>query len=295
MYGMKTRSELQRDFLLAFGAFVIALVLWQFSPLSPVVYPLRLFVTFIHELGHGTAAILTGGEFLKFEVKSNGAGLAYSRGGLRPIVISAGYVGTAVFGAGLLFAANRLRRPQRAAIGLGGAFVGLTLLFSGLGLSNFNLLEALLTLIILGGAGCVLLRAQTPSGKWLAAVAVAFAIVVVIYFAAGDHVLTVVVGILSGLALMALGIYGEREPNLFVLNFLAFVVGLNAITDAWVLLQIVSNSAIVPQNDATSMAQETAFSATFWALIWIGLAMGLLGAASWLAFVRPLRSAAQVE
>ena len=68
----------QRDLGLALAAFLIAFVLWQVQGLGVLLYPFRLFVTMIHELGHGTAAILTGGSFLRFEVSEQGAGLAYT-------------------------------------------------------------------------------------------------------------------------------------------------------------------------------------------------------------------------
>ena len=45
---------------------MIALVLWQMQGLFFLAYPFRLFVTMIHELGHGMAAVLTGGRFPAF-------------------------------------------------------------------------------------------------------------------------------------------------------------------------------------------------------------------------------------
>lgn len=74
-----TRAS-QRDVGLAILAFLIAFVLWQMQGLFFLTYPLRLFVTMIHELGHGLAAILTGGSFLHYEVTRRGAGLAYTSG-----------------------------------------------------------------------------------------------------------------------------------------------------------------------------------------------------------------------
>lgn len=278
----------RRDFILAFAAFIVAFVLWQFRPFSPVTYPLRLFVTFIHELGHGTAALATGGEFRNFEVQSSGAGLAYSAGGFRPVVIAAGYVGTAVFGAVLLYTANRYGNPRRIAMILGICFILLTLGYSGLGLSHFNFVEVLFVLGILGGSGYVLLTAQEDKPRWAGAVGCMLGLLMVIYFAAGDNVLTVIVGVVSGIALILVGRYADRDITLFVLNFLAFVVGLNAITDAWILYQIVSQPTLVPHNDATSMARETIFPAAFWATTWIITAIILLGGATWLTFVRPL-------
>ncbi|MDM8529606.1 M50 family metallopeptidase [Anaerolineales bacterium HSG25] len=101
-------------------------------------YPFRLLLTMVHELSHGLAAILTGGEFVRFIIESNGAGLAYTAGGLRVIVIPAGYLGAALFGA-VLILLGRNHRWSRWAIGLiGGAFFlfgftyGLSGIFAGL-------------------------------------------------------------------------------------------------------------------------------------------------------------------
>jgi hypothetical protein len=246
-------------------------------------------VTFIHELGHGTIAILTGGEFIRFEVYSNGAGLAYSRGGFRPAIISAGYMGTAIFGAGLLYAANRVKQPQRIALGLGIAFIAFTLLFSGLGLGNFSILEILFTLAVIGVSAYFFLTQPTDRGRAYAAVGLIAGAGLLLFFAAGNNLGTVFVGILSGIGLILLSYYGTRNLNLFLLNFLAFAVGLNAITDAWVLLRIINNSPLVPQNDAGNMAHEVAFSAPFWAMTWIITAVLLLGISTWFTFIKPMR------
>lgn len=88
-------------------------------------YPFRLLLTIVHELGHGVAAILTGGQFLSFEIYSNGAGLAYTAGGWRFIVIPAGYLGTALFGAVLILLG---RNPAWSRVGLGGIGAAMFLL-----------------------------------------------------------------------------------------------------------------------------------------------------------------------
>lgn len=81
-----------------------------------VAYPFRLLTTLVHELGHGLAAIVTGGDFLRFVVFPDGSGLAYTAGGWRLIVIPAGYLGAAAFGALLIVAGRRPRgRGSRSA------------------------------------------------------------------------------------------------------------------------------------------------------------------------------------
>lgn len=280
----------KRDVALALLAFCGAFVLWQFSPLVALVYPLRLFVTSVHELGHGLAAIVTGGEFVRFEVQSNGAGLAYSRGGIREIIIAAGYVGTAIFGAVLLFTSNRVRRPEMVAVGLGIAFAGLTLLYSGLAIGHLNTLERVVAFGLLLVGGGYFLVTPKNLGRWRALGIMLMGLLTFLFWAAGDNSLTVIVGVMSGVLLIYigyLGVLGHRDVTLFTLNFLAFVVGLNAITDAWFLLRIVRNDRLIIRNDASAMADVTGVSATVWAAAWILLAITLLGGAIWVTFVRP--------
>lgn len=118
------------------------LLLWQVPTLGWVVYPFRLFGTFVHELSHGLAAIATGGQFVRFSVSPDLSGLAWSAGGVRWIVASAGYVGSAIFGGFLVLLAARGVPARWLLLGLGGLLCLLCLLYvrnwfgivSGLGL-----------------------------------------------------------------------------------------------------------------------------------------------------------------
>lgn len=103
--------------------------LWQVPWLGWIVYPFRVFGTFVHELSHGLAAIATGGDFVRFSVSPDLSGLAHSAGGWRTVVASAGYVGSAVFGGVLLVLHARLLGSRSLLLGLGLAFGLLCLLF----------------------------------------------------------------------------------------------------------------------------------------------------------------------
>ncbi len=113
-------------------ALVAVFVLWNVPQLDAVLYPFRLFVTYVHEAGHGLAALLTGGRFLGFEVFHNGAGLARTAGGSPLFILPAGYLGAALFGAVLFFLVNRYHRARIIAMSLGVLLILFTLLF-GLG------------------------------------------------------------------------------------------------------------------------------------------------------------------
>jgi hypothetical protein len=130
---------------------VLIVVAWQVPWLQWFVYPFRLFGTFVHELSHGLTALLTGGYFHRFEVQPDLSGVAWSAGGVRMLVASAGYVGSAIAGGVLILLHQRLLSSRVLLIGLGVALAVLCVLFvrnlfgvtTGLGLAALLLLAGL--------------------------------------------------------------------------------------------------------------------------------------------------------
>jgi hypothetical protein len=104
---------------------VAAIALWDW----PVLYPIRVFVVLLHELGHGLAAVLTGGEIVKIAISPDLGGACWSRGGIRLLVLPAGYLGSMFFGGLILVAAARSRNDRWLAASLGLATVTLSLVF----------------------------------------------------------------------------------------------------------------------------------------------------------------------
>lgn len=103
------------------GIAAILMFFWN----NPVVWPLKILVVFFHELGHALAALATGGEVVSIGLEPSTEGVTYTRGGIRLIVLNAGYLGSLISGIALL-AAARTPRGARFAIGalavlLGGA------------------------------------------------------------------------------------------------------------------------------------------------------------------------------
>jgi hypothetical protein len=111
-------------------AAVIAYLLWNVDALSPLMYPFRLFVTYIHEAGHSLMALLTGGRVLGFTVSSNGSGLATTAGGTRALILPAGYLGAAFFGAVLFYVLNTRPYARTISIILGIGLVAFTLMYA---------------------------------------------------------------------------------------------------------------------------------------------------------------------
>jgi hypothetical protein len=284
----------RRDFSLALIAFIIALVLWQMQGLFFLAFPFRLFVTMIHELGHGMAAVLTGGKFLRFQVTSRGAGLAWTSGGSRFVIIQAGYLGTALFGAALLFITHHVKRPGRVAMGIGVFVAILTLAYTGIRLSNLSVPETLISGAILAAGAYLLLTRDMDRGEHRVGVLVlAGGGLLLLALAGKSNTITILVGLLSGLALIGIGLYGSRDLVVVVLTFLAFLTGLQAITDSWVLFKVVSLPyGLMPANDASSMAREFGGSAALWALVWITMDVIIFGVTTYYTLIKPVRRGA---
>jgi len=99
------RPRAVRDNLLLLLFATVATVILNFLPYNHIIlYPLRLFVTFIHESGHAFASVITGGSVDSLTVSPNGEGLTITRGPgwAAWLTLSGGYLGTTIFGAALL-------------------------------------------------------------------------------------------------------------------------------------------------------------------------------------------------
>lgn len=124
--------KLRRETLLiTILALVAVFILWNVQQLEALVYPLRLFVTYIHEASHSLTAIVTGGHVNGFTVSPDGSGLAQTSGGAIAAILPAGYLGAAFFGSALFFLSNRFPRWIRGmAISIGTFMVIFTLIFA---------------------------------------------------------------------------------------------------------------------------------------------------------------------
>ncbi|MEM9916938.1 MAG: M50 family metallopeptidase [Bacteroidota bacterium] len=72
-----------------------------------VLYPITLFVTFLHEFGHALGAIITGGTVENLQVNEDGSGFTVTRGGSRGIILMGGYLGSAILGNLLFYIGSR--------------------------------------------------------------------------------------------------------------------------------------------------------------------------------------------
>ncbi len=139
----------------------LGVVFWS----SPVLYPIKLLVVMIHETGHAVSTWLVGGEVRRITIASNQSGMCLSAlpSGFLPkvVVYSAGYVGSAIASASMLWFAFRVRRPRWLFIGLAGWLALMGVVYAG---SAFTLVFCLA-----GAAGFFLAARYLPDDviEWM--------------------------------------------------------------------------------------------------------------------------------
>ena len=133
-----TQSDIVKRKLAFLGGFLLFFAALWFLWETPVVYPLKIFVVMLHEISHGIASIATGGNIEKIVLDPYQGGACYCGGGNAFLTLSAGYLGSLLWGVGLLAATNSRRIPTPALVfGVGTLVVVLTALYvrNGFGLA----------------------------------------------------------------------------------------------------------------------------------------------------------------
>ncbi|MCP4137021.1 MAG: M50 family metallopeptidase [bacterium] len=93
------------------------------------VYPLKIFVVLLHEISHGLAAVLTGGTIVKIQINQNQGGVCYTQGGARALILTAGYLGSMLWGGLILAAAARTNWDKYISGIIGAAVLAVTVIF----------------------------------------------------------------------------------------------------------------------------------------------------------------------
>ena len=103
---MRYQAKQKFRFLSLFVALFTAIwFLWDTS----FVYPLKLFVVLLHEISHGFASILTGGEIQSVEITPQQGGVCRCPGGNVFLTLSAGYLGSLLWGGLMILGAESLK------------------------------------------------------------------------------------------------------------------------------------------------------------------------------------------
>lgn len=110
-------------------ALLASLLLWNLPFGGVLLYPFKLLATWLHELSHGLAMMITGTGFDRVVIYRDTSGLAYAESGAGPfaaaVIAAAGYMGTPLWGAALLVVTPAARSARVAMLVLG-ALLGIS-------------------------------------------------------------------------------------------------------------------------------------------------------------------------
>jgi hypothetical protein len=113
-------------------ALLASLILWNLPFAGVVLYPFKVLATWLHELSHGLAMIITGSGFDRMVVYRDTSGLAYAYTSVgsfgTAIIAAAGYMGTPLWGAVLLVVTPNAKAARTALIVMAVLLVGTTIL-----------------------------------------------------------------------------------------------------------------------------------------------------------------------
>ncbi len=237
----KLADDAKPQVLLLIIATVITIALWFIPFADYLVYPIRLFVTFIHEGSHALVAFLTGGAVQSLTIAADGSGVVYSApSGFFGAVLtsSAGYLGSTAFGVLLLYLIRKAVSPTKILFGCA-AFVGIMTVVFGILSPMFNFLS----------------------------LQVAFSSIA----------FTIIAGLLLVAGLLALARYATPRAANFAVAFLAVQCVLNSLSDLKTLFLI--NSPLIGsdmQTDAANMANATGLPGILWVVIWIAISLFMI-------------------
>ena len=254
----KLAEDAKPQVLLLLIATVITIALWFIPYAGILVYPIRLFVTFIHEGGHALMTLLTGGAVQSLTIASDGSGLTYSAstGWFASLLVSsAGYLGTTFFGVMMLALIRFNVSPKKILLGCG-ILIGVMTLVFGFISPVFNFLS--------------------------------------LQVAYSSVLFTIVTGALLTVALITLAKFSTIRTANFAAAFLAIQCLLNSLSDLKTLFVInspFSGSDIM--NDAGNMANATGLPGIVWVFIWIGISIAMISVGLRLYAVNRARAAGE--
>ncbi|HEV7799322.1 MAG TPA: M50 family metallopeptidase [Pyrinomonadaceae bacterium] len=220
-------------------AAAISIVLWFIPYAEILTYPFRIFVTFIHEGGHAIAALLTGNSVASLSIATNASGETYTTQGG---TISQMFIASAGYLGSMAFGALLLVLIRKAVAARVVLIGSAALVFA------LTLIYGLIKPIVSGAASSGL-----P--------------------------FTILAGTLLTVGLVLVARYAGARLATFFVSLLAVQCVLNALLDLKTVFFLSSPFAPSVPTDAVNMAIATGIPAFAWAVIWIGIALGILALA----------------
>jgi len=90
--------------------FILLITAVVIKQLPLVSIPFNWLESYFHEISHGIAAVVTGGNVLRIQLFTNGAGLCTTQGGIGFVISFAGYAGATLWGWGIYKLASAHQR-----------------------------------------------------------------------------------------------------------------------------------------------------------------------------------------
>ncbi|MDX2368974.1 MAG: M50 family metallopeptidase [Colwellia sp.] len=103
-------SEQTSSFWQKYHFFILLIAAVVIKQLPLVSIPFNWLESYFHEISHGIAAIVTGGNVLRIQLFANGAGLCTTQGGIGFVISFAGYAGATFWGWGIYKLASAHQR-----------------------------------------------------------------------------------------------------------------------------------------------------------------------------------------
>ena len=111
--------------LILFSVIIAIFFLWS----TPALYPLKLLIVFFHESSHALMTIATGGQVIELEIDRMQGGHVISAGGNRFITLTAGYLGSLIWGVVIYLLAVGSKYDKAIMFCLGIIIMAVTTLF----------------------------------------------------------------------------------------------------------------------------------------------------------------------
>ena len=265
-----------RTVLMVATAIVVACMFIPYGYLA--VYPFRLFNTFVHEAGHAVATVITGGYVESMVVNLDTSGYVLRRGGWTPLVASAGYLGSILAGAALLFAGRKRSWARPALIVLGVSTLLATVYFSGYGSSllTFAGFGLGVTMLALG-------RVQARDNKANAhtnAIGAGLILASLVYAWFMGGLLTWAVGLLIGGGVLVVAVYANSLIQHLTVLFLGVQLSVDGLNSIQMLFNLTSMGH--DHNDAVNMSEAVGLPPAFWAFSWGLMGVAVIAGAFWM-------------
>ena len=121
--GLSVNSTQEATLGVIVAYIVIIALLWNLPYVRWSLWPFKMLVIAFHEFSHAATACCTGGRVESISLDPREGGVTHMRGGISAITLPAGYLGSSLIGALLIFCGFDIVASKIASIALGVCFL----------------------------------------------------------------------------------------------------------------------------------------------------------------------------